>query len=422
MAQLKGGTYVGGDFIVATDSYANTFKSTIPTGIAPIVVTSTTKVINLNADLLDGYHADVGSTVSSIALRNDAGDISAREFILTQTIVNNIAPSSILGIYPTTNQITRYSATGIRLFLGLGDMAYETKANYFTGTKALTAGNADTADSAKSVLGTVAGTGSIELVRGNMADNDQFRILIGGTASNAGYAELATADDGNEPIYVRQYTGVFGSLVRSASLLDESGNTSFPNTLRAGTFVKNGGTTTQFLKADGTVDSNTYSLDNNVVHINGTETITGTKTFSNVVSAPKFIGFVEGKDNTPANALLQSGVSRGDNESGSTWIYLDSAGGTSSPWGIKHNQPSNLIEYYGSGSVKTYIDMSNGNINTSGNISSPSLGLNGAVQSGYILDAHGNIIVRGDVKISDGTASATMKYNSMSKTLDFIFV
>jgi hypothetical protein len=66
-----------------------------------------------------------------------------------------------------------------------------------------------------------------------MADNDFFRILIGGTGSNAGYVEIATADDGNDPIHVRQYTGAFTSLTRTATLLNESGNTSFPGTVTA---------------------------------------------------------------------------------------------------------------------------------------------------------------------------------------------
>jgi hypothetical protein len=84
---------------------------------------------------------------------------------------------------------------------------------------------------AAAISQTVTGTNSAELVRGNMADNDQFRILIGGTASNAGYVEIATADDGTEPIYVRQYTGVFSSVTRTATLLDGSGNTSFPGNI-----------------------------------------------------------------------------------------------------------------------------------------------------------------------------------------------
>ena len=66
-----------------------------------------------------------------------------------------------------------------------------------------------------------------------MADNDQFRIFIGGTATNAGWVELATADDGTEPIYVRQYTGVFTTITRTAALLDGSGNTYFPGEVTA---------------------------------------------------------------------------------------------------------------------------------------------------------------------------------------------
>jgi hypothetical protein len=65
-----------------------------------------------------------------------------------------------------------------------------------------------------------------------MADNDQARILVGATASNSGYLEIATADDGTEPIYVRQYTGVFGSLTRTLTLLDGSGNSNFPGSIQ----------------------------------------------------------------------------------------------------------------------------------------------------------------------------------------------
>jgi len=83
------------------------------------------------------------------------------------------------------------------------------------------------------VENTVSGTSSADLVYGNMADNDQFRIRIGGTSSNAGFVEIATADDATEPIYVRQYTGVFSSLSRTGALLDGSGNTTFPGDVTA---------------------------------------------------------------------------------------------------------------------------------------------------------------------------------------------
>jgi hypothetical protein len=90
-----------------------------------------------------------------------------------------------------------------------------------------------------SVNATVTGTNSANLVYGSMGDNDQFRIQIGATATNNGFVEIATADDGTEPIHVRQYTGVFTTLARTATLLDGSGNTTFPGTVSGTRFISN---------------------------------------------------------------------------------------------------------------------------------------------------------------------------------------
>ena len=77
-------------------------------------------------------------------------------------------------------------------------------------------------------------TGTGPGIQGTVGDNDFWRFGGGATATNSGYAEIATADDGTEPIYVRQYTGVFATLVRTATLLDGSGNTSFPGSISEG--------------------------------------------------------------------------------------------------------------------------------------------------------------------------------------------
>lgn len=73
-------------------------------------------------------------------------------------------------------------------------------------------------------------------IRGTCGDNDFWRIGGGATGNNAGYMEIATADDGTEPIYVRQYSGTFNTITRTATLLDGSGNTSFPGTVAAAKF------------------------------------------------------------------------------------------------------------------------------------------------------------------------------------------
>ena len=93
--------------------------------------------------------------------------------------------------------------------------------------------HASNADTALKVYGQVADTGFLELVRCDM-NTDQFRIIAGSSGSNNGWAEIATADDGNEPIYVRQYSGVFSSVVRTLTLLDANGYTHFPSYINIG--------------------------------------------------------------------------------------------------------------------------------------------------------------------------------------------
>ena len=72
-----------------------------------------------------------------------------------------------------------------------------------------------------------------------MGDNDHGRIACGATGTNGGWLEIATADDGEEPIYVRQYSGVFTTVKRTLTLLDASGNSSFPGTVTAPTLNGN---------------------------------------------------------------------------------------------------------------------------------------------------------------------------------------
>ena len=158
------------------------------------------------------------------------------------TLVGTITASG----YNKSNWDTAYGwGNHAGLYLGISDTAVDSNklgglaaSSYYLASNPsgyITSSSNITGTSA-GVVRTVTGTTSAELVRGNMGDNDQARILVGATASNAGYLEIATADDGTEPIYVRQYTGVFSTLTRTATLLDGSGNTSFPGTVTAPTF------------------------------------------------------------------------------------------------------------------------------------------------------------------------------------------
>lgn len=81
-------------------------------------------------------------------------------------------------------------------------------------------------------------SGSIHLATDNTkisgvcgGGTDRWNIQGGGTSDN-GYLEISTADNGNEPIYVRQYDA--NGLVRTAALLDGNGATSFPGLISEG--------------------------------------------------------------------------------------------------------------------------------------------------------------------------------------------
>ena len=80
MAQLKGGTYVGGDLTVATDIYTNTLKVYVQTGTAPFTINSSTNVANLNASYLNGYTTSSSIVGNTIALRDSNGIIYGSYF------------------------------------------------------------------------------------------------------------------------------------------------------------------------------------------------------------------------------------------------------------------------------------------------------------------------------------------------------
>lgn len=106
-----------------------------------------------------------------------------------------------------------------------------------------------------------ASTTGTRQVRFQGGDNDYGRVAYGGTASNAGWMEIASCDDGNEPIYARQYTGVFTTVKRTATLLDANGNTVFPGTVTAPTFTGALNGTAEWSKRLATNSQLTFGLN-----------------------------------------------------------------------------------------------------------------------------------------------------------------
>jgi hypothetical protein len=125
---------------------------------------------------------------------------------------------------------------------------------------------------------------------------------------------------------------------------------------------------------------------------------------------------LRGIDNTYANGLLQSGAGRTDDAAGDTWIFSDSLGSDTNKWGIKHNQLSNLIEFWGDNSVKVTVNQADGNV-TAASFSGAGTGLTGTASglsiggsSGSV--AWGNITSRPDWMTSPSLIATHSNANS----------
>ncbi len=81
------GNVTGGNLTTAGKVVASTLESNVATGTAPFVVASTTKVANLNADLLDGYSTDTAATANTVVIRDANGSFSAN--VITANLSGN---------------------------------------------------------------------------------------------------------------------------------------------------------------------------------------------------------------------------------------------------------------------------------------------------------------------------------------------
>lgn len=165
----------------------------------------------------------------------------------------------------TTQDTTYNDAT--QSVHGLMSTADKTALDNVPTTYVKKAGDTVTGEIASS-YGAANTSGAVNHFSGTMAVNDGWAIRAGANASNDGYLEIATRDDGTEPIYVRQYTGAFATLKRSATLLDGSGNTAFPGTVTVGGLKIStstiGSATKPVYVNEGTITTGTYELKKTV--------------------------------------------------------------------------------------------------------------------------------------------------------------
>ena len=241
-------------------------RNGIVSGSAQIDVSSTTGDIALGTRTSGNYVACLVAG-TNITLSNNTGEGATPTIGLTNNTISGISLGS--------NLATLTIGTGLSGTSYNGSTAV-TIANTITNNNQLTngAGYITSAGTAAAVNQTIAAGSEGNIVFATIGTNDFFRIR-GGGASNAGFVEIATADDGTEPIYLRQYTGEFASITRTATLLDGSGNTSFPGTIGASNYSgTHSGTSSGTNTGDQTNISGNAATVTNGVYTNASNTLT----------------------------------------------------------------------------------------------------------------------------------------------------
>ena len=176
------GNISGGNLNTAGKVVASTFESNVADGTAPFVVVSTTKVANLNADLLDGYSTATAATANTVVIRDANGSFSA-----------NVITASLSGAATTAGTVTtaaqpNITSVGTLTSLGVNGtvtaVAFTANTGVFTGN-----GSGLSAIAGANVTGQVANA----LVAGTVYTAAQPNITSVGTLSSLAVTGNATA-------------------------------------------------------------------------------------------------------------------------------------------------------------------------------------------------------------------------------------
>lgn len=234
------------------------FISKAPQGTSPYQCVSTTVNANLNADLLDGFHENSFLRSHGVASGDGASTLWSQIGILNfhgaypdgvtlkkydyGAVVSMSSGHSRFDLYSNHKSSSSDDpSNGIQYRSGWGTdkrpwrmlLDNVNYASYSDGRYVKKAGDTMTGDlniSGGHILYMLqTSSTSTQQIHFQGGRNDYGRIAFGGTAENAGWMEIASCDDGNEPIYARQYTGVFTTVKNTLTLLDANGDTVMSN-------------------------------------------------------------------------------------------------------------------------------------------------------------------------------------------------
>lgn len=268
---VTGSTTLGnatGDVVLIASGTVNigttlTSTTTIGDAATDTLVVNATSTFNNN--LTVGSDATDTLTVNSTANFNNnvtlgSGSTDTLTVNASANLLNDVSLASNTG---TNNTVTIGNSSG--------DELYVNATSYINNNLTVGSTSGDTLTVNSSITGNLTftdnSTGTPRGVTGTVGTNDHWFVGGASAGANDGYMVIATGDDGNEPIYVRQYSGnpaAGGSgVVRQLTLLDASGNTSLPGSLTVTGDLTVNGTTTTLDTQNLVVEDNTILLNKN---------------------------------------------------------------------------------------------------------------------------------------------------------------
>lgn len=174
---------------------------------------------------LNTRNVSLGHVVRSHATTGSIfADITAYPFL---DEISGVSISS-----PTSGQLIRFDGTKwINSSVQSSDMPNHATRHHWDGGDPLTGQLISGLRSSDSPSFAGINIGELGAITGQMASNDYWRIKGLSSGVDSGYLEIATADNGNEPILFRQYGGSdsgFTTITRELTLLGSTGETTLP--------------------------------------------------------------------------------------------------------------------------------------------------------------------------------------------------
>lgn len=185
----------------------------------------------------------------------------------------------------------------------------------------------------------------------------------------------------------------------AANALSFTGSTSaatFANSITATSIIKSGGTSTQFLKGDGSVDTNSYlpltgGTMTGLLTLNNTTPSSYGLQINNSSGNPCFVAYQE-SDSSYSLKIAKPGFTTINLYANDSSSYINTAGN----FGLGNNNPTYKLDVTGSGRFTTTLLVQG--ITTLNNIlylnySNPIVRFTGATLDGYIINSSDNMYI-----------------------------